>query len=178
VVTVWTIGHGQRATGELLATLRGHHLQLLVDVRRFPASRRHPHLARAPLEAALPAAGIAYSWRGDVLGGRRKAPDHPTRHPAWRVESFRHYADWMDGPEFQAALAALEQDAARVPLAVMCAETLWWRCHRRLIADALVARGHRVLHIMGDGMTQEHRLHEAARVEGGRPVYDLAARGG
>lgn len=172
MATAFTIGHGTRTTEGLLEALRAAGARLLVDVRRFPGSRRHPHLARAALEASLPAAGIDYSWRGDALGGRRAAPDGATRHPAWRVDAFRHYADWMDGPEFQAALARLEADAAVTPLAVMCAETLWWRCHRRLIADALVARGHRVLNIMGAGAPQEHRLNPAARVVDGRPVYD------
>lgn len=172
MATVFTIGHGTRTTDALIAALRASGVTLLVDVRRFPGSRRHPHLARAALEVSLPAAGIEYSWRGDALGGRRRAPDRPTRHPAWRVDAFRHYADWMDGPEFQAALRALEADAAARPLAVMCAETPWWRCHRRLIADALVARGHRVVHIMDAGREQEHRLTPSARVVRRRPVYD------
>lgn len=172
MATLFTVGHGTRSTDDLLALLREADVRLLIDVRRHPGSRRHPHLARAALERDLPAAGVDYAWRGDVLGGRRAAPGRPTRHPGWRVASFRHYADWMDGPEFRAAFERLEADAATTPLAVMCAETLWWRCHRRLIADALVARGHRVVHLLGPGKAQEHRLTPAARVERGRPVYD------
>jgi uncharacterized protein (DUF488 family) len=173
MATVFTIGHGQRTTAELLDALREAGVRLLVDVRRFPGSRRHPHLARAELERALPAAGIAYSWRGDALGGRRGRPDHPTRHPAWRVEAFRNYADWMDDAAFRRALEQLEADATSTPLAIMCAETLWWRCHRRLIADALAVRGQRVLHIMAAGHEVPHPLHPALRVVRGRPVYDL-----
>lgn len=172
MATAFTIGHGTRTTDGLIEALRASGVVLLVDVRRFPGSRRHPHLARAALERSLPAAGLEYSWRGDDLGGRRKAPGRSTRHPAWRVDAFRHYADWMDGPEFQAALRRLEADAEERPLAVMCAETPWWRCHRRLIADALVARGHRVVHIMAPGREQEHVLNPAARVVRRRPVYD------
>lgn len=174
MATVFTIGHGERSTAALIDALRASGVRSLVDVRRFPGSRRHPHLARAALERALPAAGIDYTWRGDLLGGRREPPDHPTRHPAWRVAAFRNYADWMDGDAFQRELERLEADAAASPLAVMCAETLWWRCHRRLLADALAVRGHQVLHIMAAGQEVEHPLHPALRVEGGRPVYDQA----
>lgn len=176
MATVFTIGHGQRTTAELVEALRASGVRTLVDVRRFPGSRRHPHLARAALERDLPAAKIDYSWRGAVLGGRRERPDHPTRHPAWRVEAFRNYADWMDEDAFQRALERLEGDAATSTLAVMCAETLWWRCHRRLIADALAVRGHEVLHIMGAGPVVSHPPNPALRVEGGRPVYDLVSR--
>lgn len=174
MATLFTIGHGTRTTEALLEALRSADVRLLVDVRRFPASRRHPHLARGPLEVALPAAGIEYSWRGDVLGGRRRRVKVASRHPAWRVEGFRNYADWMDGPDFRAALARLEADGERTALAVMCAETVWWRCHRRLIADALTVDGHRVLHIMAPANLQEHRRHPALRVDDdGRPVYDV-----
>lgn len=173
--TVFTVGHGARPLEELIETLREADVQVLVDVRRFPGSRRHPHFARDALRETLPAAGVEYEWRGDVFGGRRRAlPKERSRHPAWRVEAFRAYAEHMDTPEFQSALAELEERAdAGERVAVMCAETLWWRCHRRLIADALVVHGYDVVHLMAPGKQQQHKLHEDAHAdEVGRPVYD------
>jgi uncharacterized protein (DUF488 family) len=146
-------------------------------VRRHPGSRRHPHLARTRLERALPEGGIAYEWRGEDLGGRRTPPPSGRpRHHALRVASFRAFADHMDTPAFRAALEQLARDAAGAPLALMCAETLWWRCHRRLIADALALRGVEVVHIIPPHTLQAHPLHEAVRAdESGRPVYDVGA---
>ena len=173
-----TVGHGSRSLDELLATLHAASIGRLVDVRRFPGSRRHPHFARASLETELPRTGIVYDFRGDALGGRRQATG-PSRHPAWREPSFRAYADYMDTPVFRAALAALEDTAAAgPPLAFMCAETLWWQCHRRLIADALTVRGAEVLHLIGTAPARPHVLHPDLRVDDeGRPVYDLHVSG-
>jgi len=130
-VRLFTVGHGTRTTEELVAVLTDGGIELLVDVRRFPGSRRHPHLARERLAAEL---ATPYEWWGDELGGRRK-PVAETRHPQWRNEAFRAYADGMDTPVFVAAFDRLLARAAEAPTAVMCAETLWWRCHRRLIAE-------------------------------------------
>jgi uncharacterized protein (DUF488 family) len=179
VAVVYTIGHGTRSTQELAAVLREGGVTRLVDVRRLPGSRRHPHFSRAALETDLPAVGIAYDWRGEELGGRRTRAEitGPTRHPAWRNDSFRNYADYMDTDEFHSALARLEEDAGREALAIMCAETLWWRCHRRLISDALAIHGHDVVHLIGAGQSQSHPLHPALRVEEGRPVYDVGETG-
>lgn len=170
---VFTIGHGTRTEDELVAVLAGAGIDVLVDVRRFPGSRRHPHFAREAMEHWVPAAGIAYEWWGETLGGRRKpAPDSP--NVAWRNDSFRAYADHMASDEFRAALRQLEQRAT-THQAVMCAETLWWRCHRRLIADALVADGLEVVHL-GMGRDDRHELNETARVDdAGVLVYDLGA---
>lgn len=171
--TVFTVGHGKRTIEELVSVLRDAEVDVLVDVRRFPGSRRHPHFARDALEDSLPAAGIAYEWRGDALGGRRDPlPDSP--NVAWRVDAFRGYADHLASREFRTALSELEERAATAIQAVMCAETLWWRCHRRLIADALVADGLEVIHL-GMGRDDSHRLNEAARRnERGVLVYDRA----
>ena len=145
----------------------------LVDVRRFPGSRRHPQFSRAALARTLPAAKIEYEWRGEELGGRRTGAA-TSRHPAWRNRSFRAYADHMDTAVFRAALEALEDAAAHELPVVMCAETLWWRCHRRLIADALLLRGVRVVHLIGPASAQEHVLNPATRAsEDGWPVYDV-----
>lgn len=169
---VFTIGHGARTLDELVETLRESGVRRLVDVRRFPGSRRHPDFSRASLERTLPAAGPEYEWAGETLGGRRRA-SRTSRHPAWRVEGFRAYADWMDGDVFRDALAALEEEARTTSVAVMCAETLWWRCHRRLIADALALHGFEVVHLLGPGKSQPHVIHPQLRVDpDGRPVYD------
>ncbi len=175
---VYTIGHGTRSSAELIDTLRGAGIELLVDVRRFPGSRRHPQFARESLERDLPEAGIAYRWEGEALGGRRRS--HPrTRHPAWRVAGFRAYADHMDTAVFRDALRVLEDEVrAGTRLAVMCAETLWTRCHRRLIADALTLHGFEVTHLLAPGRSEPHRLHEDVRADDdGWPVYDVGHTG-
>ena len=171
----YTVGHGNRTTEELVATLRAAGVERLVDVRRFPGSRRHPHMGEAALRRSLPDLGVVYDWRGDVLGGRRTPrPLDETRHPAWREAPFRGYADFTDTDEYRRAIEDLEGTPG--PLAVMCAETVWWRCHRRLLADSLVVRGHEVVHLLAPGRTQQHRLPPSARVgEDGWPVYDVGA---
>ena len=173
-VMLFTVGHGTRSTDELVAVLRSGGVGRVVDVRRFPGSRRHPHLAREPLAAALAEAGIAYDWAGEALGGRRSTVE-PSRHPALRNASFRAYADHMDTPAFRSALATLlDEVAAGPPPAVLCAETLWWRCHRRLIADAAVLAGTPVTHLLDERTHTPHELSKDARPDDeGRPVYDV-----
>jgi uncharacterized protein (DUF488 family) len=176
--TIFTIGHGNRTTEALAGILGRAGVGRLVDVRRWPTSRRNPHFNKDALESALPGYSIAYDWRGEELGGRRR-PREDSRHTAWRAEPFRGYADHMDTQSFRRVLADLEEDAGREPpLAIMCAETLWWRCHRRLISDALVLRGHTVLHLIDLRSTQPHRLHDSIRAEAGNwPVYDIGPSG-
>lgn len=177
---IFTVGHGTRTTDALAELLREAGVALLADVRRFPGSRRHPHFAREALVESLPALGIAYDWRGEELGGRRsRAPDGSSRHPAWRNAAFAGYADYMDTPPFRTALERLEAQArAGTVLAVMCAETLWWRCHRRLIADALLMHGFEVVHLIGPGNSSAHPLNESARRgDDGYPVYDVGVTG-
>ena len=175
---VFTVGHGTRTTEELARILQSSGVRRLIDVRRFPGSRRHPHFSREALERSMPERGIHYEWWGEDLGGRRSRTTKATRHVAWRNAGFQGYADYMDSDRFRAALARLE-DAARTepPLAIMCAETLWWRCHRRLISDALAVRGAEVVHLIGPGQSQVHKLHPAIRIEDGRPVYDVGETG-
>jgi uncharacterized protein (DUF488 family) len=176
-VRVYTVGHGNRSLDELVATLAAAGVVRLVDVRRYPGSRRHPQFGRDALAASIPRAGLAYDFRGDVLGGRRDgAPS--SRHPAWREPSFRAYADYMDTPAFRDALAALEADAAREPLAFMCAERLWWQCHRRLVADALALRGAEVIHLLEPRSPCPHVIHPDLRPgDDGWPVYDRNVTG-
>ena len=162
-----TIGHGARPIEELIAILVDAEVDTLVDVRRFPGSRRHPQFGRDALAATLRTAGLHYAWEGDTLGGRRQRQPG-SRHTALRNASFAAYADHMDTPEFRTAVEGLTAGAA-----VMCAETLWWRCHRMLIADALVLRGVTVEHLLEVGKSRPHRVTEGARPgPDGWPVYD------
>lgn len=146
---VRTIGHGTRSTDALAALLREAGVETLIDVRRYPAGRRQPHLSRERLAVDLPARGIGYEWWGEALGGRRRASPGAPVATGWRNPAFAAYAEHMRTPAFRAALTDLEARAsAGERLAVMCSETLWWRCHRRLIADALVSDGFVVEHLI------------------------------
>lgn len=170
--TLHTIGHGTRDLAELIGVLGGAGVEVLVDVRRHPGSSRNPQFGRDRLADALRRAGIRYEWFGEELGGRRRSRPG-SRHVAWRNESFRAYADHMETREFAAALDRLVRLASDESTAVMCAETLWWRCHRRLVADAATARGLRVVHL-GAGRPQLHRLDPSVRLdEDGTLVYDI-----
>jgi uncharacterized protein (DUF488 family) len=170
---IHTIGHGTKTSDELTAVLLAAKVEKLVDVRRHPGSRRHPHFSREQLEQTLPRAAIEYEWWGESLGGRRRG-DPESRHPAWRNASFRAYADHMDTAEFRSSLVELERVAEARATAIMCSETLWWNCHRRLIADALTLRGSEVVHIMGVDDLQSHKLHPSVRKDDeGWPVYDV-----
>ena len=169
--TLFTIGHGSRSWEEFLAALRDAGVRCLVDVRRVPRSRRHPHVCRERMEGTLSAEGVGYLWEGDRLGGWRK-PRHDSPHSAIQDESFRGYADHMESVAFSRGLERLLALAADAPTAVMCAERLPWRCHRFFLADAALLAGARVVHLLGLGQQQEHRLNPAARIEGRRLVYD------
>lgn len=160
--TLYTIGHSTRSIDQFAELLRENGIDTLIDVRRFPASRRHPHFGGEHLSASLRAAGIAYRHEVDAGGRRPVARDSP--NTAWRNAGFRGYADYMDTAPFRAALARVLADAEAGPTAIMCAEAVPWRCHRNLIADAAVALGFDVLHIMGSGQSQAHGLHGSARV--------------
>jgi uncharacterized protein (DUF488 family) len=172
---LYTVGHSTRASAELIALLRAHGVEALVDVRRFPGSRRHPQFQREALADALAAAGIAYRHDARLGGRRQPVPGSP--NTAWRNDQFRGYADHMASAEFRAALADLLGEAAARPTTVMCAEAVPWRCHRQLIADLLVVRGIEVLHVTGRGRADAHRLTPFARPEGDRVVYDRGVPG-
>jgi len=170
--TVWTLGHSTRPLAEFLELLGRFRIEAVADVRRFPASRRHPQFGAPALEKSLSAHGIEYRWLPDLGGRRPVRPDSP--HTAWRNASFRGYADHMDSPEFGRALEQLIELARRRRTAIMCAEALWWRCHRALIADVLRVRGFEVLHISGDSAPVEHPFTPAARIIDGRLSYSAA----
>jgi uncharacterized protein (DUF488 family) len=167
---IFTIGHGARPVDELVADLRSAGVRRLVAVRTAPGSRRHPQFGRDTLCERLASNGIAYEWRKELGGFRKPRPDSP--NTAIRNESFRGYADHMSSPDFLDALAWLESTSTDTPTAIMCAESLWWRCHRRMIADALAAHAWDIVHILPGGRTEPHRFHPDARVVDGRPVYD------
>lgn len=168
---ILTIGHSARPLEEFIALLRAHDVTHLVDVRRFPHSRYNPQYNTETLPAALRAVGIGYTWL-EALGGRRRArPD--SVNTGWRNSSFRGYADYMRTPEFAAALDALIELAATARVALMCAEAVPWRCHRSLIADALMVRGFRVEDIIGAGEARAHKLTAFARVRGVEITYHL-----
>lgn len=170
---VHTVGHGARPIDAFLATVREAGVSTLIDVRRFPGSRRHPQFGRDALAEALGRAGIGYEWHGEALGGRRsRRPD--SRHTALRTAAFAGYADHMDTAEFRTAIDALVARARTEKLAIMCAETVWWHCHRMLIADALVMRGATVVHLLDVGRTDAYRPHPTVRRgSDGWPVYDV-----
>ena len=173
MTTVWTVGHSTHPIEGFLELLRGAGVRRLGDVRTAPGSHRNPQFSRGALAASLESAGIAYEWWGEELGGWRKAgPD--SRHTALRSASFRGYADHMESEGFREALDRLLGWADEAPTAVMCAEALWWRCHRSMLADGIVARGHDVRHLMPDGSEAPHRPR-FARVEDGTPVYEAPA---
>jgi len=167
---IWTVGHSNHALERFLEILEAHRIERVIDVRRFPASRRLPHFNASALARDLPGSGIDYAGMPE-LGGRRKArPDSP--HRAWRVDAFRGYADYMDTPEFVRHLERAAGLAVERRSALMCAEALPWRCHRSLIADALLARGWEAFEILSEKQSRPHRLPDFARREGARVIYD------
>jgi len=170
VATLYTIGHSTRTIDEFVEVLRAHNIQVLADIRSFPISRRLPHFNRESLEKSLPAAGIQYVWIKE-LGGRRKKIREDSPNIALRNDSFRNYADHMLTPEFQRGIDRLLQLAADFRTAYMCAERVYFHCHRMLVSDWLVAHGHEVLHINGIGPTKQHQLMSEARMINGELIY-------
>ena len=166
---ILTIGHSVRSAEDFLALLRTHGVAVVADVRTVPRSRRHPHFSSEPLAAMLGAHGIGYIHLPGLGGLRRPRPD--SVNGGWKHQGFRGYADHMQTSEFAGALASLISAAADRQAAVMCAEARWWQCHRRLIADVLVARGIEVRHIMSAGEAQVHEMTAFARAEGSRVTY-------
>lgn len=168
--TIWTIGHSNRSIDELLNLLSAEQIELVADIRRFPASRAHPQFNADNLKTALDEQGTAYEHFAG-LGGRRstRLPDSPNN--GWRVDSFNRYADYMATDEFVAALEALMEAAANRRTAIMCSEAVPWRCHRRIVADALIVRGWEVRDIIGTGPAKPHAMTPFVRVEGLRLSY-------
>jgi len=170
VSTLYTIGHSTRTLDELLEVLRAHSIRTLVDIRSFPMSRRLPHFNRESLEKTLPEAGIRYVWMKE-LGGRRKKIRDDSPHLALRSPSFRNYADYMLTEEFRDAVAALIKLGDQSPTAYMCAERVYFRCHRMMVSDWLVGHSHQVLHIDGTGPAKPHSLMAEARLVDDQIIY-------
>ena len=166
---IFTIGHSTRTLQELIEALRAHGVQTVADVRITPKSRRLPHFNIESLQVELPRHGIAYR-HFKPLGGHRK-PRRDSINAAWRTEGFRGYADYMQTSDFEKAIDSLLDTARQSPTAIMCAEAVPWRCHRSLIADALLVRGWKVVHILGRDDARPHALPAFARTEGERVTY-------
>jgi uncharacterized protein (DUF488 family) len=167
--TIWTIGHSNRSLETFLELLTGYGLEAVADVRRFPGSRSQPQYNQETLPAALAAQDIAYRWF-PALGGRRKAlPDSP--NTVWRNASFRGYADHMATEEFATGLKQFLEFAASARTTLMCAEAVWWRCHRALISDLLRVRGFEVVHVLDEKHTKIHPYTSAARIVRGKLSY-------
>ncbi len=171
-VELLTVGHGALAAEQFTGLLLDHGIELVVDVRSYPGSRRNPHFGRERMEQWVPEAGVDYRWERRLGGRRRVSPD--SVNVALRNESFRGYADHMDSGEFRSALVEVLGLAAARRTAVMCSESVWWRCHRRLLADAAVlVRGAAVDHVMHDGRMVRHPVTDGARRNGDHVVYDV-----
>lgn len=170
MATLFTIGHSTRTLEELIQVLQAHGIKTLVDIRAFPMSRRLPHFNRESLDKALPEAGIQYVWMKE-LGGRRKKILAESPNIALRNDSFRNYADYMLTPEFEQAMQRLIELAEHSPTAYMCAERVYFHCHRMLVSDWLVAHGHEVLHIDNERPPKSHSLMAEARMQDGKLIY-------
>jgi uncharacterized protein (DUF488 family) len=167
---IFTIGHSTRTFDEFIAILNAHGVKAVADVRLIPKSRRYPHFNDESLAKELPKAGIEYH-PFKSLGGRRRPDKHSSLNLAWRNDSFRGYADFMQTPAFAEALEELMVLARRIPTTTMCAEAVPWRCHRSLISDALLARGWEVLDIMSETKAPPHKLPKFAEVDGTTVTY-------
>jgi uncharacterized protein (DUF488 family) len=170
VATLYTIGHSTRTLDELVSALKAHGIETMVDIRAFPMSRRLPHFNREALERSLAEHGIRYIWM-QALGGYRKATREDSPHTALRNASFRNYADYTLTPEFEQAAAELLNIAGGARTAYMCAERVYFRCHRMIVSDWLVANGHEVLHIDAEVPARPHKLFAEARVIDGQMIY-------
>ena len=170
MATLYTIGHSTRDLAEFSRVLQAHEIHVLADIRAFPMSRRHPQYNREALELWLPEIGLEYRWV-QALGGRRKKILDESPNVALRNDSFRNYADYMLTPQFQDAVQELLQAAENRRIAIMCAERVYFQCHRMMVSDYVVAHGHRVLHIDSEKPPREHQLMKEARIIEGRLIY-------
>jgi uncharacterized protein (DUF488 family) len=168
--TIWTIGHSTRASADFIQILKAHQIGTLVDVRSFPGSRRHPQFNSEELSESLAGEEIVYHHLPALGGRRRPRPD--SKNTAWRNASFRAYADHMETVEFKQGIEILREIGNENRTAVMCAEALWWRCHRSLIADYLKALGATIIHVRDEKQTEEHPFTSAAQIVRGRLSYE------
>ncbi len=167
--TIWTIGHSTRTNDEFIGLLKSFKIDLLIDVRRFPGSRKYPHFNTEIVEASLSENQIEYKHI-ESLGGRRKV-SQDSKNTIWNHPSFQGYADYMETSEFKKAYKELEILASKKYSAIMCSEAVWWRCHRSMISDQLKVDGWKVLHIMGENQEQEHPYTKPAKIINGELTY-------
>lgn len=167
--TVYTVGHSTHGLNDFISMLHLFSIQIIVDIRRFPGSRKYPWFNKDDLARELQGAGIKYVHM-EALGGRRKVQQH-SKNTRWRNASFQGYADYMGTVDFEKAVNELETIAQERPTAYMCSESVWWRCHRSMVSDYLKARGWTVLHIMSMGKAEEHPYTSPARISDGRVFY-------
>lgn len=168
--TIWTIGHSTRSFEELIEMLHSFQIEMLVDIRSYPGSRRYPHFNKEALEISLPQNNIQYIHL-KMLGGRRKVnPD--SKNTTWRHIAFRGYADYMEMDDFKNGIKELEVIAEKKRTAYMCSEAVWWRCHRSMVSDYLKAHGWKVMHIMNIGKAEEHPYTAPARTVNGELTYE------
>ena len=168
-VTIYTVGHSTPTIEVFLSMLESYDIKTIVDIRRFPGSRKFPQFNQDNLKIALEEAGMQYISMLD-LGGRRK-PNNDSKNTIWKNESFRGYADYMETAAFENAVLKLEEIATKYTTAYMCSEALWYRCHRAMVSDYLKAKGWTVLHIMNIAKVQEHKYTEPARIVDGKVYY-------
>lgn len=166
---IWTIGHSTRTLDELVAMLGSFGIEMVIDVRHFPGSRKFPHFNKEELTVALPERNIKYEHLL-ALGGRRKL-NKESKNTAWRHPAFRSYADYMETDAFKEGIDRLKEIAQRRRTAYMCSEAVWWSCHRAMISDCLKVDGWRVMHIMGMAKAEEHPYTSPARIENGKLTY-------
>lgn len=167
---IWTIGHSTRSTDEFILLLKKYEIKNLADIRSYPGSRRYPHFNRENLKSSLYKSGINY-FHIKELGGRRRArPD--SKNTAWRNESFRGFADYMETEDFKKGIEKLLEISGNGLTAIMCSEALWWRCHRSLISDYLKFRNRQVIHIIDENKTEEHLYTQPVKIKQGNLFYD------
>lgn len=169
--TIWTIGHSTRPLAEFFEMLDSFHIELVADIRSFPGSRRFPQYNKEALAGSLPAHGIAYLHLKD-LGGRRKAKSD-SYNTTWKHPAFRGYADYMQTEAFKAGIAALQEMAKLRPVAIMCSEAVWWRCHRSMVSDYLKSLGWLVMHILAPRKAEEHPYTAPAKIVNGELSYQV-----
>ncbi len=167
---IWTVGHSNRSIEDFTRILKAHGTELVIDVRRFPVSRKWPHFDAERLAESLPRAGITYAGMPELGGRRKPRPDSP--HVAWRTDAFRGYADFMDTEDFARSLEKAMGLARERRAALMCAEALPWRCHRSILADSFLARAWEVMEIIDEKEARPRRLPGFARLDGDRVIYD------
>lgn len=170
--SVWTVGHSTHSLEAFIGILRAHKIEALADVRLLPGSRRYPHFNREALTTSLQKCGVEYIHFPELGGRRKPRPDSP--NSAWRNEAFRGYADHMETPEFLRGIDGLQSLARGKHTAIMCAEVVWWQCHRALISDWLKAHGVEVLHILSENKVEPHPYTSAARIIDGQLSYPAA----